>query len=575
MNLIQIQNQLKSLPSGPQTLQALMSYANGANPAVPPYLALGELNRRKQLIEQEEMDQAGQPPGGTVKDQVEQQAGVMALQQGRQQQVMQNLMKMGSMGMGAPAAPDGIPQPQAQPQAVQAAHGGLMGLLADKAKAKRMNSGGIVALAGGGDPDETESESEENDDGENESADTGITPAEALAEYTASRKLAEQFLNNVKSPAANMETPMQFKERMMRERPTQYGYLKDDPGKGVAERLDVLQAAKKAELDKQRQENKALQPGILQLLGRSALESRGQYGTSALASILGGYEKAQSKEDANAVAEEQGFRAKELEMQQVKMETINKLQELKRARDEGDIAKEHKAKIDLAKLAKDHNTTVGNLIGKVVTSSASMAGRISAADIAAKARERAAARTAARANKPTDMATMTQTHLEALVASGADPNDPATKLAAAQRAARDLSKSAGSVGAETRSAEKANLEFENEVFRRGRELRALQRTDKAAYDKAVEEIRAQITNKYKVRPDADVPFLTAAPASATATAKPAEAPASTATAPAAAPAASAASGTPPASVLKKGVTTTFRNGQSWTLDKNGNPERVK
>ena len=50
MNLIQIQDQLKSLPNDPRTMQALTAYANGANPAVPPYLALGELNRRKQLI---------------------------------------------------------------------------------------------------------------------------------------------------------------------------------------------------------------------------------------------------------------------------------------------------------------------------------------------------------------------------------------------------------------------------------------------------------------------------------------------------------------------------------------------
>ena len=62
MNLVQIQERLKDLPT-----QAVMAYANGQNPQVPPYLALGELNRRKQMEQQ-----AAQPPQGTVKDNIEQ-----------------------------------------------------------------------------------------------------------------------------------------------------------------------------------------------------------------------------------------------------------------------------------------------------------------------------------------------------------------------------------------------------------------------------------------------------------------------------------------------------------------------
>ena len=44
MNLVQVQERLKDMPT-----QVIMSYANGMNPEVPPYLALGELNRRKQM----------------------------------------------------------------------------------------------------------------------------------------------------------------------------------------------------------------------------------------------------------------------------------------------------------------------------------------------------------------------------------------------------------------------------------------------------------------------------------------------------------------------------------------------
>ena len=106
MNLIQIQDKLKSLPNDPRVMQMLTAYANGQNPQVPPYLALGELNRRKGDMERAQMEKAGQPPQGTVKDQIAQQTGVMALQQGRQQQAMQNMVQQGMQGAApAPLAP--------------------------------------------------------------------------------------------------------------------------------------------------------------------------------------------------------------------------------------------------------------------------------------------------------------------------------------------------------------------------------------------------------------------------------------------------------------------------------------
>ena len=105
MNLIQIADDLKSLPDGPQTMQMLMQYANGMNPIVPPYLALGELKSREQRAK---MQQQAQAPQGTVKDQIEQSAGLMALQQLRQQQAMQEMAQQGS---AMPTIPQGIPQP--------------------------------------------------------------------------------------------------------------------------------------------------------------------------------------------------------------------------------------------------------------------------------------------------------------------------------------------------------------------------------------------------------------------------------------------------------------------------------
>jgi len=108
MNLIQIQEHLKDLPA-----QVIQSYANGANPEVPPYMALAEMQRR-QTMEQRagQQQQAQQGPMPTVKEQIEQSAGLAGLQakQAQQAQAQQRAPQGGPV-------PGGIPQPQAQPQA--------------------------------------------------------------------------------------------------------------------------------------------------------------------------------------------------------------------------------------------------------------------------------------------------------------------------------------------------------------------------------------------------------------------------------------------------------------------------
>ena len=62
-NLIQIQDAIKGMPT-----QDVLKYANGQSPDVPAYLALAELNRRKQ-IEDTASAFYGQPQ--TVKQQIE------------------------------------------------------------------------------------------------------------------------------------------------------------------------------------------------------------------------------------------------------------------------------------------------------------------------------------------------------------------------------------------------------------------------------------------------------------------------------------------------------------------------
>lgn len=99
LNLVQVQEKLKGMP-----MQALMQYANGSNPSVPPFLALGELNRRKKMQEGAAAEQAAEMEGApTIKEQIEQSTGLMALQGARQKQAAQQQAGIqAAMPMAAP-----------------------------------------------------------------------------------------------------------------------------------------------------------------------------------------------------------------------------------------------------------------------------------------------------------------------------------------------------------------------------------------------------------------------------------------------------------------------------------------
>jgi hypothetical protein len=90
-----------------------------------------------------------------------------------------------------------------------------------------------------------------------------------------------------------------------------------------------------------------------------------------------------------------------------------------------------------------------------------------------------------------------------------------------------------------------------------RPLNKLRTSDPAAYAARVKQIRDEIKAEFGVEPTAQ-PRGQAAPATGGAPTKPAAAPTSS----------------PPVSLLKEGVETKFKNGQTWTL-KNGKPVQVK
>ena len=136
LNLVQIQDKLREMPT-----QAIMAYANGQNPIVPPYLALGELNRRKQMEQSAVAEQAktqGEPP--TIKQATEEQLGLMNLQK---QRAMQGQQRMGQSMANAPApVPAGVGE-----EPVQMAGGGLARLPIRNIHRSAYAGGGIVAFA--------------------------------------------------------------------------------------------------------------------------------------------------------------------------------------------------------------------------------------------------------------------------------------------------------------------------------------------------------------------------------------------------------------------------------------------
>jgi hypothetical protein len=141
MNLVQINERLKDLP-----MQVIQQYANGMNPEVPPYLALGELQRRELSQKQMATAQgAQQGPQPSVKEQVEQKAGLMELQQMQQQQMAQKQ----AMPRGPMPAPAGVPQPEQQPEMM--ARGGLASVPV-RSDMFEYADGGIVAFQSGGQP---------------------------------------------------------------------------------------------------------------------------------------------------------------------------------------------------------------------------------------------------------------------------------------------------------------------------------------------------------------------------------------------------------------------------------------
>lgn len=145
MNLVKAQELAKGMD--PARLQ---KFADGFAPdLIPPWLATGEIQAQMQRAQKmQAMQGAAQGPMPSVKEQIEQKAGLMGLQQAQQRMAQQQ-----QMGQRPPAGPvpEGTPEPEMQPtdEMMMASSGGL----ASVPVKFNYDGGGIVAFTSGGDVD--------------------------------------------------------------------------------------------------------------------------------------------------------------------------------------------------------------------------------------------------------------------------------------------------------------------------------------------------------------------------------------------------------------------------------------
>ena len=392
MNLIQVQEHLKDMP-----MRAVMEYANGKNPQVPPYLALGELNRRKQM---EQSAKSPQAPDGTVKERLEKELTGQAadlMQAGAAKQAQSNQqLQQGLMAQPQPV-PDGTPQPpQPEEEMPQMAGGGLTALPVGD-MFKFASGGGVVAFADGDlvrDPmtGAVISSSEQSDDdrtlmerlgifnpenrraierGEREAAARKNPPKEEKKTVAPAAEAAPIPEAPVAVPPPPPPAPMGIPAAIgMPKAPTFATPNVDDysqklaafkaanPGLAGSEFQGLLdKLAKQDEADRARfltQEKGRTRADFWQALIDAGESTRGQKGIGAL---LGGFGRSagasQAKADERADAQARMRREQELGMAKMRAE----LESARRAEARGDFEAAFKHKQDADKIARDLQQT--------------------------------------------------------------------------------------------------------------------------------------------------------------------------------------------------------------------------
>ena len=354
MNLIQIQEHLKDLPT-----QAIMGYANGQNPEVPPYMALGEMNRRKAMEQR-----AAQAPDTSVKEKLEselsQQIALPGVGQGMNMRInpagMPPAMPAAQPQMAPqmprmpiqPAARPMPPQQMAQPGSIPAGAPGMAaGGLAELPVRKDIfnyTPGGIVAFA-----DEDNNQLVLPPGTPYDASESGAySPGEGGGDGKLPVDLANQILRKRLMGQVDLPEPAdrdQVMAERLAQRPELAGLLNKIPGEKLAALAAQLEQQNAAQRDRfQQGEGTRGLASLSNALIAAGEATRGQKGMGGIGAAFGGFGKTYNA--ATAEAEDRAAKQQALERAQT-IETMKlqaDIEQMQRAYAEGDIDKAMKLK---------------------------------------------------------------------------------------------------------------------------------------------------------------------------------------------------------------------------------------
>ena len=318
MNLIQIQEHLKDLPT-----PAIMAYANGQNPQVPPYMALGEMNRRKSMEQR-----AAQAPDSSVKEKLEselsQQVALPGIGQGMnmrmnpagmpqpmpaaQPQMAPRMQPMQVPPAARPMPPQQMSKPGSIPAGAPGMAGGGLAELPTKRSMFNYAPGGIVAFADG---DLVE-----------------------LPESEANAIMKEQLAGNVGLPMpVNRD---EERKKYIAENPEIGALLNKIPGEKLAALAAKLEEQNQAQRSRfQEGEGRQGLAALSNALIAAGEATRGQKGMGGIGAAFGGFGKTYNA--ATQASEERAAKQQALERAQTveTMKLQSDIEQMQRAFAEG------------------------------------------------------------------------------------------------------------------------------------------------------------------------------------------------------------------------------------------------
>ena len=354
MNLIQIQEHLKDLPT-----QAIMGYANGQNPEVPPYMALGEMNRRKAMEQR-----AAQAPDSSVKEKLEselnQQIALPGVGQGMnmrinpagmpqpmpaaQPQMAPQMPKMPIQPAARPTPPQQMAQPGSIPAGAPGMAAGGLAELPVREDIFNYAPGGIVAFADESNeqlvlpPGTPYSSTESGTYSSGEGAGDGKLPVD----------LANQILRKRLMGQVDLPEPVsrdQARAEVLAAKPELAPIIDKLPGDALTKLAAKLEEQNTAQRDRfQQGEGRQGLAALSQALISAGEATRGQKGMGGIGAAFGGFGK--SYNAATAAQEERAAKQQALERAQTieTMKLQSDIEQMQRAFAEGRIDEAMKLK---------------------------------------------------------------------------------------------------------------------------------------------------------------------------------------------------------------------------------------